>query len=155
MISGTLIFAVNQSSQAQILGHLACCDKQFIPSLSSRTNLGEYAAKIRSRAQTFEAWNEGCLVGLVAAYFNDCDKICFITSVSVLPEQSGKGVAARLLAACMEAAREKGLTIFSLEVSSESPAAVQLYNRFGFQVIGFRGEIMTMECRDGRDAELA
>lgn len=153
MTAGALAFAVNRSSQEQILGHLVRCDQQFIPPLSTRTDIGVYAAKIRGHAHTFEAWERGCLVGLVAAYFNGRENSCFITSVSVLPEQTGKGVAGKLVAACLEKARGEGLATFFLEVSEDNLAAIHLYDKFGFRVTGSRGGALSMEWRDGETAE--
>jgi hypothetical protein len=58
----------NNASEAQIAGHLSRCDADFVPSLSGRVDINDYAKKIVNKAMRFEAWSGGELVGLVAAY---------------------------------------------------------------------------------------
>ena len=97
-MSAAIEYRLNMASAAQIAEHLLRCDADFVPPLSGRVEIRDYAQKIASKATRFEAWSGGTLVGLVAAYCNDRDKrIAFITSVSVLREWTGKGIAARLM----------------------------------------------------------
>ena len=72
-MSASVGFKVNSATAREIAGHLGRCDDLFIPPLSSHTEIDGYAQKIRRHAVRFEAWAEGNLVGLVAAYLNDED----------------------------------------------------------------------------------
>ena len=84
----------NKASEAEIAEHLSRCDADFVPPLSGRVEINDYAKKIASKATRFEAWSGGTLVGLVAAYCNDQEKhIAYITSVSVL--RNGRAKASR------------------------------------------------------------
>ena len=104
-----------------------------MPPLSCRVNLGEYSAKLFLRAKRFEAWSSGSLVALLAAYFNDLEKhVVYITSVSVLKEWMGKGLAAQLLGQCIEYARGCGMRQIRLHVASSNLPAVSLYEKAGF-----------------------
>lgn len=126
-------FTKNQSSQEDIQEHLLACDKNFVPSLSSRVQLPQYALKLFQRAERFEAWHMNKLVALVAVYANNlADKTAFITSVSVMPEHMGKGLAGELLRNCF--AQLKALTFQKvfLEVSPSNEKAVKLYKKLGF-----------------------
>jgi ribosomal protein S18 acetylase RimI-like enzyme len=123
----------NTASAAQIAEHLALCDEQFIPLLSSRVDLVVYASKLASRAQRFEAWSGQTLAGLVAVYMDSGMPRAYITNVSVLPEWSGRGVAKNLLGLCIAHARAAGTQEIGLEVDVHNVAAVALYERVGFR----------------------
>ena len=71
-----IVFSENQCEPKHILKHLRLCDDNFHPPLSSRVVLTEYASKLCSVSERFEAWIGDELVGLVAAYCNDRRKKC-------------------------------------------------------------------------------
>jgi ribosomal-protein-alanine N-acetyltransferase len=146
MNADSLDFKVNASTEKDIRSHLSGCDRRFSPPLSDRVDIGEYSKKLRLNAVTFEAWNGESMVGLVAAYIDTSERSCFITNTSVSPEFSRRGVAARLLAACLERARAEDVETVSLEVSKDSHPAIRLYTKFGFQVVGHRGDLLKMQC---------
>ena len=108
----------NTASESQITEHLTRCDAAFVPPLSGRVMINDYAQKIASKAKRFEAWSGGVLVGLVAAYCNDQEKrIAHITSVSVLRDWTGKGIAANLMKQCIEHVRALGMRQICLRPS--------------------------------------
>ncbi len=124
---------MNKASAAEIAEHLARCDANFVPLLSGRVEINSYAQKIASFATRFEAWSDGTLVGLVAAYCNDHEKrIAYITSISVLKEWAGKGIATCLMSRCIEYAQTLGMRQVSLEVAQENAPAISLYEKNGF-----------------------
>lgn len=132
-MSAVVHFRRNTASAAQIAEHLGRCDADFVPPLSARVDIGSYAEKIASKAMRFEAWADGLLLGLVAAYCNDREHgIAYITSVSVLKAWTGQGIAARLLDQCVEHALASGLQRVSLEVASDNAPAINLYEKSGF-----------------------
>jgi ribosomal protein S18 acetylase RimI-like enzyme len=126
-------FEENMASEEQIAEHLSHCDAYFVPRLSDRVEIVEYAEKIANKAMRFEAWAGGSLVGLVAAYCND-RKTCisYVSSVSVLREWSGKGIAVRLMEHCIEYARTIGFWQISLKVGGDNVPAIGLYEKLGF-----------------------
>lgn len=134
-VSAPIQFRLNMASAAQIAEHLRRGDADFVPHLSSRVEIDAYALKMGCKATRFEAWSDGTLVGLVAAYCNDLDRqLAYITSVSVLRAWNGKGIAARLLAQCVEHAKVSGLRQICLEVASTNTPAIKLYEKTGFVV---------------------
>ncbi len=144
-MSNAVDYLLNKASAAQIADHLLRCDADFVPPLSGRVEIKDYAKKIASKAMRFEAWSGGTLVGLVAAYCNDQGKrIAYITSVSVLKEWTGKGIAARLMSRCIEHAKASGMRQISLEVASENTPAIKLYERGGFVVGKAKTPFVTM-----------
>ena len=132
-MSAVVEYLSNKASEAEIAEHLSRCDADFVPFLSDRVEINDYAKKIASKATRFEAWSGGTLVGLVAAYCNDQGKhIVYITSVSVLREWMGKGISARLMRQCIEHAKVSGMRQISLEVASDNTPAIRLYEKNGF-----------------------
>jgi ribosomal protein S18 acetylase RimI-like enzyme len=125
-------YQLNHSSNNQILSHLQACDHLFPGSLSSRVELGAYADKIFNKAQSFEAWNQDELVGLIAAYHNDEKQLVYITSVSVLEDFAGQGIAKQLLKHVIDFAKENNASTIELEVHKTNEKALTLYQSNGF-----------------------
>lgn len=132
-MSAAIEYLVNKASEAEIAEHLSRCDADFVPPLSGRVEISDYAKKIASMATRFEAWSGGTLIGLVAAYCNDQEKrIVYITSVSMLREWMGKGNSARLMSQCISHAKVSGMRQISLEVANDNLPAIRLYEKNGF-----------------------
>jgi ribosomal protein S18 acetylase RimI-like enzyme len=125
--------------------HLLATDNSFLPPLSSRINICDYAGKVSKKSELFEAWAGQELVGLVAAYCNDPSKqIAFITSVSVLPKWQARGIASTLLNKCLVHVRNMGFKYIQLEVNHNNRSAISLYTAHGFTFSKLSGETHTM-----------
>jgi ribosomal-protein-alanine N-acetyltransferase len=61
-----------------------------------------------------------------------------VTTLSVHPDQQGRGVGTRLLAALVREALDRGTRALTLEVRASNEAAQALYRRFGFAPAGVR-----------------
>ena len=61
-----------------------------------------------------------------------------ITNIAVLPEYRRQGVASRIITEMIKKANELSLELLTLEVRRSNAAAQNLYNKFGFEVIGER-----------------
>lgn len=145
-MSATVEFLLNKASAVQITDHLLCCDADFVPPLSGRVEIRDYAEKIASKATRFEAWSGGIPVGLVAAYCNDQEnRIAYITSVSVLKEWTRKGIAAGLVGQCVEHAKVLGMRQISLAVASGNTPAIKLYENSGFVANKTNALFVTMD----------
>jgi ribosomal protein S18 acetylase RimI-like enzyme len=136
---------LNHSSQAAIFGHLLECNSLFIPTLSTRVDLEDYAAKLTQNTTRFEALHDGKLVGLVAAYLND-HNFCnaFLSNVSVIPQWHRLGIASRLLTWCIHTAQEAGFREVSLETDHSNTASIRLYTKEGFFLESAAGATITM-----------
>lgn len=132
-MSAEIEYLSNQASAGQIAEHLLYCDAYFVPPLSGRVEISSYAQKMVDKATRFEAWASGTLAGLVAAYDNNQEKrIAYITSVSVLKEWTGQGIAERLMNQCVEYVKASGMWQIRLEVAAENTPAIKLYEKSGF-----------------------
>ena len=134
---------INLSSASQVFEHLCVCDESFVPQLSDRVNLPDYAEKIVKNATRVEIWKGEVLLALLACYTNDpSNKTAFITNVSVLPEIQGKGWGKVLLTAAIQHIKELAFKQVELEVGAMSVAARNLYLKAGF---------ITVSAQDGKE----
>ena len=79
---------------------------------------------------------DGAVVGFLMAW-RTADE-WHIINVAVAGSHRRRGVAARLLAASLAAARRHGCRLATLEVRESNLAARSLYHRFGFAAVGLR-----------------
>ena len=121
------------ASEQEIYSHLMKCNENFIPHLEKKVNIHEYSRKIFEKAVTFEAWVDGILAGLVAAYFNDLEnRFGYVTNVSRMKRYAGLGIASALMNLCIRYARQWNFKEIRLEVHKDNGAAVSLYRESGF-----------------------
>jgi ribosomal protein S18 acetylase RimI-like enzyme len=140
-----LKFKRNKASYASIFKHLSSCNKNFIPALSARVNITDYATKILQHSITFEAWSSDTLIGLVAVYLNQLP-IGFISSVSLLSSYQKQGVAQKLLEQCKEYAVTNGFSELQLEVEVNNIKAIKLYTKNGFIKKDYHENILRMKA---------
>ncbi len=155
-MSGVIQFFINKASATDILSHLLACDSHFVASLTARVDLKEYAKKIFVNAERFEAWSGETLVGMVAVYCNERkNRASHITSVSVLNNYRGKGVADQLMGQAIEHVKKVGMQSISLEVESGNPAAIALYEKCGFVVSVVGEPLIIMKLILGAEKTIA
>ena len=143
----------NKASEPEIVEHLRACNSDFVPPLSGRVEINDYAKKIASKATRFEAWQGGTLIGLVAAYCNDEERrIAYITSVSVQNEWSGRGIAAQLMEHCIKYLKEVKFDRIELEVSRENARAISLYEKKGFIKNTAHGQALILHLNPEKEA---
>jgi ribosomal protein S18 acetylase RimI-like enzyme len=125
-------YQLNESTFEDIHTHLEACDHLFPGTLSSRVNLYEYSQKLFDKSFRFEAWYEHVLVGLIACYLNTDERMVYITSVSVVDDFAGKGIANQLLQNVKDFAVDNNTEKISLEVHNINSRAIALYQKHGF-----------------------
>jgi 2-polyprenyl-3-methyl-5-hydroxy-6-metoxy-1,4-benzoquinol methylase len=122
---------------------LRACDAAFVPPLSSRVDIAAYARKLAAHARLFEAWDGPELAGLLAMYCNDtATRTAFVSSVSVAPAHARRGIAGSLLRQAIDAAHAAGMRVLALETGAANAAALALYRKHGFALIGFDFDVM-------------
>ena len=146
---------VNAADAGLIAAHLRACDDTFTPPLSSRVDIEAYAQKLAGRSERFEAWSEGVLVGLLAAYCNDLDsRVAYISSVSIMPVSRGRGIASQLIARCVENVAALGHTAIELEVGTRNEAATRLYKKHGFASVRASAQTTILRLALGKESPL-
>ena len=127
----SITYRTNTATAEQIRVHLDACDSSFIPPLSTRVAIADYAQKLADNAQRMEAWAGETLVGFAALYANRPPQ-GFISNVSVMPSHQRQGIAAGLMQGCHDLAVGAGLALLTLEVATDNAAAITLYRAHGF-----------------------
>ena len=99
------------------------------------------APRAQSNAVFFGAWTAGSeLVGTAGLLFETRRNVrhtATIVGMYVAPEHAGRGIGARLLAACIDLARsDDWLEMLYLTVTSTNAGAIRLYERSGFTAYG-------------------
>ena len=138
-----LRYCENTADAEQIIRHLQACDAAYVPPLSARVALPEYAVKLVAHAMRVEAWEADNLVGLAAFYCNR-PPLAFLSNLSVLPGHRRRGIAAELLGQCMTQAAAAGCASMQLMLGQGNAAAFALYRRHGFAVAAETDGIRTM-----------
>jgi ribosomal protein S18 acetylase RimI-like enzyme len=152
-MSGVIEYTESCASAAQVAEHLWACNASFTPELSVRIAIADYAAKIVEKADRFEAWANGQLVGLLAVYFdNTAQDQAFITNVSVSPGWQGQGLASHLIEQCIDRARRLGVARIALERDRRNARAAKLYEKHGFSLRATKEEAETMELDLGPES---
>ncbi len=66
-------------------------------------------------------------------YCNDsANQLAFVTSVSLLKNWTGTGIASQLLGRCLEHAKVQGIREIMLQVAQNNLTAIKLYKKHGF-----------------------
>ena len=103
-----------------------------------------------SNIPTFAAFEGDTPVGLMG-YLRETGDVmghrAFLINVYVSPSQRGKGLARGLLTHVLDAAASEGITQMELMVTVQNTAAIAVYERAGFQIVG---TIPNGMCHDGQ-----
>lgn len=127
---------VESSKKERILEFFSLIDEEFIPPLSCRVNLNDYANKLADTANNFFLVYGSADVAHVAFYCNDFRfKTAFISSIGVSPEFQGSGAAGYLLQKVIERCANERMDTLRLEVDCENVKAVNFYKSKGFRFI--------------------
>ena len=71
----------------------------------------------------------------------------YVTSVSILPEFQGMGIAKEMLKKSIEIAIEDNMHFMRLEVGRQNESAANMYRKLNFQVVSERTQTLLMEKR--------
>lgn len=71
-----------------------------------------------------------------------------ITNIATHPDYRRKGLAGSVLRALLDEARARGITSVTLEARVSNAAAIALYEKFGFAVVGKRSRFYTQPTED-------
>ncbi|MDU1323248.1 MAG: GNAT family N-acetyltransferase [Clostridium botulinum] len=145
-----ITYNINKSTEKNICHHLFKCDNNFIAQLSQRVDVQHFSRKIFEKSVTFEAWENGILIGLVSAYFNDVEnRFGYINNVSIIKKDMGKGIANELLDMSIKYAVEHNFKEIKLEVSKNNFVAMKLYKKKGFYISKNEKDLFIMKLELG------
>jgi GNAT superfamily N-acetyltransferase len=120
-------------SEIRILEFLLSVDREFIPPLSQKVNVPDYARKLVETATSIFLTVGEVDVGHAAYYSNDFRaRTAFLTSISVKSEFRGRGLARHLLDDVIQRVINDGMEHLRLEVNPKNSGAVRFYRKHGF-----------------------
>lgn len=143
---GRLLYDINTTSIEELVCFIEEIDDLFVPALSERTKIKDYASKIHQFATRFEVRDDGKLVGLIACYAN-MGQMAYITLVAVYPNYQSLGIASHMLLNCIDYLRMHKYENVNLSVRVENTKAIALYEKNGFVVSGTKGDQYEMTCK--------
>lgn len=127
---------VEGSESERIFQFFEIVDREFSPPLSERVNLTEYANKLAAEAVNLFMVEGDRDIAHAAFYCNDqCFKVAYLSSISVLPEFHGSGVSWNLLMKVVDKCLIEEMKLLNLEVDIKNFKAVKLYKKCGFRFI--------------------
>lgn len=100
----------------------------------SRRSLRYYITTPTARFLVLE--QAGTILGDAIVAFRRNARVARLYSVAIHPDQAGRGLGRRLLAACEQAAAEHGATALRLEVRADNAPAIALYRKQGYAEFG-------------------
>lgn len=123
-------------------------EKDFLPPLSQRVNIREYAKKIYNNAHIIlaEENDNKKIIGLAAFYENDnVNKIAFLSSINVKKEYSNKGIAKSLISKMIKIVKNNQFNSIQLDVFSKNVIAINLYEKYGFNTVSEKNKYLKMQ----------
>lgn len=134
VIQDHIEYKTNFADLDEMQNHFMRCNPDFLRWLQIRVDVDVYLRKIIEKSTRYEAWHNGRLVGLLAAYHNDEEcGFDYITTLSIESSFEKKGVATCLLSHIQAFTKNREVR---LEVHNENKTAYQFYLNRGFRKIG-------------------
>ena len=109
----------------------------LVPSLAERdVNLRQYANKLCRYGKVWCHYDMGTPVSIIAGYFNDMtSQTAYLSMLAVAKEYQGKKLASSLLSEFEDYAIQNGMVYVKLEVRKHNTVALNLYRKFGYEII--------------------
>ena len=135
-----------RTEKTRLKKYFDVADRCFVPALSTQLDVEGYIEKLDNFASLIWCVDKGKDVALCAFYLNQPPQ-AFITSVSVLCEYQGNGLAKAMLAEMVKQCQNSQYKRARLEVQKKNIKAQRLYERIGFFTIGEKEEKYVMELK--------
>jgi ribosomal protein S18 acetylase RimI-like enzyme len=119
-----------------LLDFLVQVDLDFVPPISSKVDLVQYAQKLNSKATHCVAQESGGekIIGLISFYCNDPQKInAYISVFGVFESARGKGLGSEMFDRVIDYVKGMGFAFMSFQ-TWESNRALSFYKSRGFTV---------------------
>lgn len=129
------IYQPGEYSENKLFQFLRETDDYFVPAMSVRVNLKEWAAKMCKYAVIFEYVLNGEIIGLGATYFNKAPSYSFGTYVCVKKEYQKEMYGVELIQKMIDYVKEKESKGFKCEIRKSNKPLVKFYELMGLEVI--------------------
>jgi len=127
--------SINTSNTEYIYNWLNEMDDEFIPPLRNFVEFRTYAEKIFQNASRFEIYKEGKLRGLLAAYFNENEKMAFVTIFGITKnDRTISDIRKLFVAFLLEFISRPQMQYVELEVHILNKSLLRFYNKLNFKI---------------------
>jgi|LSQX01.2.fsa_nt_gb ribosomal protein S18 acetylase RimI-like enzyme len=123
--------SVEKKEVAEIL---ALYDSFFIPKISDRNNLVEFAEKLSKNATFIFAKKQKKIVGFAAFYFNASPKSSYLTLIAVDNRHQGLGIGKAIIEKMIEYCEKNESEGIMLEMRVRNKNLLDFYYSLGFEV---------------------
>lgn len=121
------------SLHSQILSLLHDIDSDFIPPLSQKINIEDYANKLIDNAVIIPIVSSGVVKAFIALYCNDAVQLkAYLSIIVVHSEYRKKGIAKLLIGTAIQYLKGINYKSFRLEVYKNNTAAISMYRQLNF-----------------------
>lgn len=120
-------------------------DEVFIPHLTGRVNIAEYAEKLADKARIVYACENGGDCGHCAFYVNTQEGSAYITSIAIKPVCQRQGIGQKLVECMKKQCFDMGIKFIRLEVYQTNENAIRFYQRMGYEKRTCDGDWIMME----------
>lgn len=117
-------------------------DEYFIPNLSDRVCINNYAEKLSEKAETLFVLFDGVVIASCSVYCNA--NFAYISSFAVKKQFSGMHIGSLMMQTILNKCTELGFHEVRLEVFIANESAIQFYNHHGFQQFEKSSESMIL-----------
>lgn len=122
-------------------------DSDFLPRLSDKVSIPDYARKLIKNANFFVASLDSAIIGVVAFYCNEINKkTAFISIIGVPLKYRAIGIGSRLIKVMIDQLKQMGFEKVDLETSGDS-LALLFYQKYNFEIIDKDAYIRTIGFR--------
>jgi len=121
----------NKDKIVEILTHY---DDYFIPKISYRKNLIDYAKKLSSNATFILAKNKNSIVGFAAFYFNPAPQAAYLALIAVDNNFQGLGIGKSLIYKLIEYCTMHNSAGILLEMRAKNFKLLKFYHSMGFGI---------------------
>lgn len=128
---------VNVMKKSVLLKFLRKVDKDFVPTLSQKTDLEEFCTKIMSKGKLFVSCaKDGNINGLVVMYANDFEHhYSYVSLVAIDLDFRKQGIAESLMQKAISYVKNLGRNKIScIGIHTNNAIALHLYEKLGFVV---------------------
>lgn len=131
--------------ETRLFKFLCDVDSIFIPNLSARVNIREYAIKLRENAENIFACRDEEDVGACSIYCNF--ETAFISSFAIKPAFMRMKIGSTMMRQAICRAKELECKKVRLEVYQDNLVALEFYEKCGFSKIKQNEDWITMEYK--------
>lgn len=128
------IYKPNEYNQNKLHKFLEETDDYFIPALSVRVDLNDWAKKLCEYATIFEVEIDQVLIGIGALYFNKAPEYSYGTFVCVKKEYQKEMYGVELIQQMISYAKDNASTGFKGEIRKSNKQMVKFYKLMGLEI---------------------